>query len=103
MTSVSVSLSKTLALGAQGASRSSGVVLDDAIVDQGHAAGALLRVGVFARRGPAVRRPAGVADADVGVQRVGRRAPPSSALIFPAARRRSDLAVHDARATPAES
>jgi hypothetical protein len=46
-----------------------GVVLDDAVVHQGDAPG-LVRVSVALRR-CAVRRPAGVADADLSVERLG--------------------------------
>jgi len=47
------------------------VVLDDAVVDDDDLAGAIaVRVGVLLRR-PAVRRPAGVADAELAGDRLG--------------------------------
>ena len=73
--SVSVSVSKT-APSASSSARERAEVLDDAVVDDGDAAG-LVRVGV-ALGGRAVGRPAGVADAGLAADRVagpaGRRA-----------------------------
>ena len=65
---MSVSLANRVAFGDQLRAQR-GVVLDDAVVDDGDFARTVeMRVRVFIG-GPAVRRPARVADADVAVQR----------------------------------
>ena len=72
------------------------VVLDDAVVDDDDAAGAVaVRVGVLLGR-PAVRRPAGVADAVVAVERVVARCTSSRLRQLAGAAPQLDRAVaHD--------
>ena len=78
------------------------VVLDDAVVDDDDAAGAVaVRVGVLLGR-PAVRRPARVADAVVAVERVGLDRVLEACDSLPALRR-SAIAPLRTTATPAES
>ena len=78
------------------------VVLDDAVVDDDDAAGAVaVRVRVLFGR-PAVRGPARVADAVLAFERIGRRSTSSSRASLPALRR-SSIVPSRTTATPAES
>ena len=72
------------------------IVLDDAVVHDDDAAVAVaMRMRVL-RRGPAVRRPARVADAELAVERIAARARPRGCESLPALRRIVHLAVlHD--------